>query len=157
QTPVIRADGSSVSVFQAPVDFGFLEFYARRPLAGRFFSRSFGSDTAPTDPKAPWHPPLVINERAAHLLGFATPQSAIGQRITLSFHEGNDPSKAVESVTTPSEIIGVAPDMNFKTVRDPVNPMVYYADPYEDLLYSIRLRAHQIPETLRAMDDLGKR
>lgn len=157
QTPVTRADGSSVSVFQGPVDFGFLEFYARRPLAGRFFSRSFGSDTAPTDPKVPWHPPVVINERAAHLLGFATAQSAVGQRITLSFHEGSDPSKTAAGDITPSEIIGVAPDMNFKTVRDPVNPMVYYADPYQDLLYSIRLRAHQIPETLRAMDDLGTR
>jgi putative ABC transport system permease protein len=156
QTPVTRADGSSVSVFQAPVDFGFLEFYARKPLAGRFFSRSFGSDAAPRDPTVPWHPPVVINERAAHLLGFATAQSAIGQRITLSFHEGASPGETVAG-GAPSEIIGVAPDMNFKTVRDPVNPMVYYADPYEDLLYSVRLRAHQVPQTLRAMDDLGKR
>jgi putative ABC transport system permease protein len=156
QTPVTRADGSSVSLFQAAVDFGFLEFYARKPLAGRFFSRSFGSDAAPRDPKAPWHPPVVINERAAHLLGFATPQSAIGQRITLSLHQGASVADVIDGAT-PSEIVGVAPDMNFRTVRDPVNPMVYYADPYDDLLYSIRLRAHQIPETLRAMDDLGKR
>ncbi len=147
QSPVSREDGSSVSLFRAPVDFGFLEFYARRPVACRFFSRSFGSDTAPTDPKVPWHPPVVLNQRAAHLLGFATAQSAIGQHITLSFHDG----------ATASEIIGVAPDMNFKTVRDPVDPMVYYADPYEDLTYSVRLRARQIPQTLRAMDELGAR
>ncbi len=148
ESPVTRADGSSLSLFQAQVDFGFLEFYARKPLAGRFFSRSFGTDAAPRDPRLPWHPPVVLNERAAHLLGFATAQSAVGQRITLSFHGDN---------ATPSEIIGVAPNLNFRSVRDPVNPLVYYADPYEDLLYSVRLRGHDIPETLRAMDVVGKR
>ena len=147
QSPVTLPDGSSVSLYQAPVDFGFLELYARKPLAGRFFSRSFGSDTAPTDPKSPWHPPVVLNERAAHLLGFATPQSAIGHRITLSFHDN----------ATPSEIIGVSPDLNFGSVRVPINPLVYYADPYADLLYSVRLKGHDIAATLSEMDRLGKR
>jgi putative ABC transport system permease protein len=147
QSPVTRADGSSISLFRGPVDFGFLEFYARKPIAGRFFSRSYGADIAPTDPKLPWHPPVVINERALHLLGFTTAQSAIGQRITLSFQNG----------ATPSEIIGVAPDLLFGSVRTPVNPMVYYADPDANLFFSVRLKGHDIPATLNAMDDLGKK
>ncbi len=151
QSPITREDGSSISLFRGPVDFGFLEFYARRPLAGRFFSRSYGADIAPPTgtkpPSPPWHPPVVINERALHLLGFTTAQSAIGQRITLSFQDG----------ATPSEIIGVAPDLLFGSVRTPVNPMVYYADPDANLFFSVRLRGRDIPATLNAMDDLGKR
>jgi putative ABC transport system permease protein len=147
QSLVTRADGSIISLYHGPVDFGFLELYARRPVAGRFFSRSFGSDVAPTDPKVPWHPSVVINQRAVRLLGFATAQSAIGQRITLSFHDG----------ATPSEIVGVAPDLMFGSVRNPVNPMVYYADPDANLFFSVRLNGREVRETLNAMDDLGKK
>lgn len=175
QSLVTRADGTILSLFGGPVDYGFLEFYARKPVAGRFFSRSFGSDAAPTDPTTSFHSPVVINERAMHLLGFTSAQRAIGQRITLNFEDKVLRPGAPKAATvmtaapapsdqhlitikaTPSEIIGVAPDLRFGSVRNPVNPMVYVADPDEDLFYSVRLQPHTIPATLSAMDALGKK
>jgi putative ABC transport system permease protein len=96
-------------------------------LAGRVFSDSQGKDDATT----PWPVDIeaeralqrrginiVITEEAAHRLGFQTPQEAIGKEIrgTLTLPEVG---------LIPSTIIGVVSDARFRSLREPLQPIVY--------------------------------
>jgi putative ABC transport system permease protein len=143
QSPVILPDGRRVFTYRSPVDFGFFEFYGIKPIAGRLFSERHGSDAVSSDPAAPWHPTLIINERAVHMLGFASPQSSIGRMVRVI----GETDKAL-----PSEIVGVVPDITFKTVREQVGPAVYYVDPKKGRYLSLRLDGNKTPETLAAID-----
>jgi putative ABC transport system permease protein len=145
--PVVLPNGSKVIVNHAAIDFGFFEFYGLKPLAGRFFQRTRGADGVSADPKAPWHPPIVVNERALRLLGFASPQSAIGKSITLT---------EVAAAPGPSEIIGVVPDFSFKSVRNVVDSMIYFVDGTQRQIVSVRLKGDDIPTTVAAIDKIGK-
>jgi putative ABC transport system permease protein len=147
QSPIVKRDGSAVSIYHSSVDFGFFGFYGIKPLAGRVFSRAYGADAAAAG--GPWHPPIVLNERAARLLGFSSPEAAIGQSVLLSqLHPG-----PIER----SEIIGVVPDFTFRSLREPINPTLYYVEPGENGIFGARLRGEDLPETLGAIDALGKR
>jgi len=143
QGQVILPDGRQIYLYRSPVDFDFFAFFGVKPVAGRLFSERFGADAVSPDPAAPWHPSLIINEQAARMLGYASPQAAIGNRVRLL----GDTDKAL-----PSEIVGVVPDISFKTVREPVGPTAYYVDPSQGRRLSVRLDGKRIPETLAAID-----
>ena len=149
QSDVIVPGGVRVPLYHSSVDFGFFELYGLRPLAGRVFSRDRGADAVSTDPKAVWDPPIVINESAARIMGFKTPEAAVGRTATLT--------KVHDGPTGPSDIIGVVPDFSLKSVRHPVNPMIYYVDHSQNGILSVRLKGRDIPETLAAIDSLGKK
>lgn len=63
---------------------------------------------------------LVVNRNAAALLGYASPQAAIGQTIKAGL-DGAD--------MVPSTIVGVVEDTRIRTARDPVEPILYTYDP----------------------------
>jgi putative ABC transport system permease protein len=66
---------------------------------------------------------VVVNESAARTLGFADPAAAIGKQIAVAaFNEEIGP--------VPVTIVGVARDTRFRSVREPVEPIVYYDDGY---------------------------
>src|SRR5262249_33490536 len=54
----------------------------------------------------------------------------------------------------PSQIIGVVPDFSIGSVRDAIEPTVYYIDPSlaDDLI--LRLEGHAIVPTMRAVEEL---
>jgi putative ABC transport system permease protein len=143
QSPAILPDGRQVFLFRGSVDFGFFEFYDIKPIAGRLFSRKHSVDAVSSDPNAPWHPSLIINESAVPMLGFANPQAAIGKM----FRQLGENDKA-----EPSEIIGVVPDFSLKSVREQIGPTVYYVSPANTGYLNVRLSGNQIPETLTAID-----
>ncbi len=58
-------DGSKVDLVAVTVDFGFLELYGLHPVVGRFFAPEHGGDSAPLDPKQPFHPAVVVNDGSA--------------------------------------------------------------------------------------------
>jgi putative ABC transport system permease protein len=140
--------GEQVPMYNSSVDFGFFEFYGLAPLAGRLFERDRGSDVGSEDPKLLWTAPLVINESAARRMGFATPAAAIGQRVT--------PIDAREGISGPSQIIGVVPDFTFKSIRQRIEPSVYFVAPSQNRLVSVRIAAANPAPVLAAMDALDK-
>src|SRR5262249_27636683 len=73
-------NGRSIAMRGAPVDYGFLELFALKPLAGRLFAQDRGEDDVLREnPNAETNPSLIINESAARALGYSTPAAAINR------------------------------------------------------------------------------
>lgn len=134
---------------RAPVDFGGLEFYGLRPLAGRFFAADRGGDalirTGPNRTGA-----VVLNETAARRLGFASPASAVGRVVTWQERPA-DPAAAKAVYAAASEVIGIAPDFTLDT-RSPIKPLMFVAQPDNVNIFMARLQGARLPETLAAID-----
>ena len=139
----VLVDGRLESFNEAPLDFGLLELYGLRPLAGRVFSRDHGADGSFFDPTGVGPTTVVLNETAARRLGFADPRAAVGRILTY-------PKRR------PSEIIGVMPDMP-PSVRNATEPTLYYIYPKVSKVLSIKLTGQDIPGTLQAIDSAWKR
>jgi putative ABC transport system permease protein len=146
-------DGRPVLIDGISIDYGFLELYGLRPLAGRFFSRDHGGDSMTQDlmdalqhriasDGAAAKPlgRLVINQAAVRLIGFRSPEQAIGSQLFASGH--------------PLEVIGVVPDFSLDTVRKTVPPMFYVVLPPSFDILNVKLSGHDVPQTLKAIDGL---
>jgi ABC-type antimicrobial peptide transport system permease subunit len=102
-----RAGAEPVSVELKMVSPEFFQVYRVGALAGRVF-----------DPQqdGPASTSVVLNAAAAAAFGFASPEAAVGQLI-------ND-----------ARVIGIAPDLRYRTLRERPGPMVYRIDPAQPVL-----------------------
>jgi putative ABC transport system permease protein len=148
----VQLSGGRQETFDiAPVDFGFLELYGLKPLAGRVFSRDHGEDGVLADRNATTQPTVVLNETAAHRIGFSDARAAVGQTLLWPNYAPPGPP-----TMKPSRIIGVIQDMPL-TVRTATDPFVYYVSPYRLRVLSVRLTGQDIPGTMRGIDQAWKR
>jgi putative ABC transport system permease protein len=105
-------------------------------VAGRKLSRSFANDNISLDYDAPEEAVdaasrvlaargmnIVVNESGAKLLGFSDPASALGKQIGL-------PAFGEEIGNVPATIVGIAKDTRFRSVRDPIQPIIYFDGGY---------------------------
>jgi putative ABC transport system permease protein len=122
--------GAPVNVGTYGVDSSFFETAGVRLLAGRLFEEARAADdsTAPLQPDAGFDRSLaargvhvVINEKAARALGFTTPSAAVGQQLHSALVDG-------ELGLVPTTIIGVVGDTRFRSVRDPIEPLMFRLD-----------------------------
>jgi putative ABC transport system permease protein len=95
-TTVKSLGGSSVALSMQLVGKDFFKVYGVQPLAGQMLE--IGDEES-----------VVLNQAAVQALGWASPQQAVGQRI-----QGSQ-----------LRVVGVAPDLLWETLRDPVRPMMY--------------------------------
>jgi putative ABC transport system permease protein len=152
-----RGNGPRMSFTQDPVDFGFFELYGVKPLAGRLFQRDHGKDgVVARDPNSAAMPSVIINETAAHKLGFADARAAVGQQMLWGRYRPKTPPGAPISAE-PSTIIGVVADMPV-SVRLAAEPTFYWITPTPSLnVLSIRLTGQDIPGTAKAILATWKR
>ena len=141
--------GAETPMVSGTVDFGALEFYGLRPLAGRFFDHTHGDDGRLVEGGTEGNPSIVVNETAMRKLGFSSPSQAIGK--TVNWNRRRWSAKPTPGTTGPSEIVGVSPDLALDT-RLPALPQILYVDPVSFSVLSIRLNGSQIPEALAAID-----
>jgi putative ABC transport system permease protein len=138
QIAIDPGNNSVTRVFNAgsdvPVDLGtyavepdFFETMGMRVLAGRGFSEAVGRDDSttpfPVDPAAEQAfarrgANIVVTREAARRLGYATPAEAIGK-------EGRAGLTLDEYGMVPVTIVGVVEDARFRSVRDPLQPIMY--------------------------------
>jgi putative ABC transport system permease protein len=153
-TAFTSPNGSNVSFRTAPLEQGFLELFSVEPLAGRLFRKDRGEDNLlEDDPKSTLNPAIVINESGARALGYSSPRAAVNQfrnwtRVRL---EGQ---RVLFSEATSSQIVGVVPDFSVGSVRDLIEPTVYYIDPGMVGWLVLKLDGRAIPDTLRAVKAL---
>ena len=141
--------GTAVTMLSGAVDFGALELYGLRPLAGRFFDRNHGADGRLVEGETAGNPSIVINETAMHKLGFSSPSQAIGKTVTWNRRRWS--ANPTPGTLGASEIIGVSPDFVLNT-RRPNWPQILYVDPVSFSVLSVQVRGSQIPEALTAID-----
>ncbi len=126
-------------------------------LAGRALSRQFAHDLAyvPFEPKQAQQAAIreivgrgvniVVNELAAQQMGFTTPAAAIGKQVKIN--QFGD-----EYGMTTATIVGVAQNSRFRSLREAVEPTMYYdAGVYRQL---VARYASPNPATLRS--DIGR-
>ena len=144
-----------------PVGPHFFDVYRLRPLAGRFFDPRRPADSA-YGPQ--FHQPLVINESAARVLGFANPAEAVGRSVLwqgVADPGCSGPCWAGEAMA-PSTVLGVVPDFNFGSARAKITPAAYLIPPkvanqFDSMALNVRLDPAKKAQTLLAIDGVWKR
>ncbi len=159
-TKAMAPDGHIINPRMTIINFGYFELFGIEPLAGRLFSPYFGSDSAPADTESPGQPPVIINESLMRELGYATPFAAVGQSIR--WQRQKPPSKADLNGMNftddrASEIIGVVPDFSKGTVQDATPPEIFWIDPRQNRILTVKLAKDNVPETVAAIDAAWKK
>lgn len=89
----------------------YFTLYGGHLLAGRLFDPAFGADELHADGHVWSDANVILNERAIRLLGYVSPEAALGQRI------------AVNKVHM--TVVGVVGDMRFVDPHKPISPEMY--------------------------------
>lgn len=111
------------------VDFNYIQQFQLKMVAGRAFSSDFKTDSTQA---------MVINESAAKLLGYASPQEAVGRNY------GQWGSKG--------KIIGVLKDFHYASLQQHIQPLVMRFEPWGLNLISIKVSSVNLPTTIKAIE-----
>lgn len=115
------------------VDFDYIKQFDMKVVAGRAFSRDFGTDTTQA---------MVLNEAAVKLFGYSSPQQAIGRRFKQWGREG--------------KIVGVIKDFHFRSLQEDIKPLTMRIEPNRTNLVSINITAANVPATVAAIESKWK-
>ena len=115
------------------VDWDYIDQYKIKMVAGRAFSRDFLTDTTQA---------MVINEAAAKMFGYPTPQQAVGRRFS--------------QVGRMGRIIGVMKDFHFRSLQEEIKPLAMRIEPDFCYLVSVKVSTDHLPATLSAIENKWK-
>ncbi len=115
------------------VDYDFIPIYGMKVIAGRTFSKDFGTDST----KA-----IVINEATAKILGYASPNDAIGKKFSQWGRDG--------------KIIGVVKDFHYRSLQQNVEPLNMRVNPSNVRLLTLKIASKDIPATIAAIENKWK-
>ncbi|MDB5692024.1 MAG: transporter permease [Alphaproteobacteria bacterium] len=110
------------------VDTHAFDTFGMRVIAGRSFSQAIAMDdsTTPNPPDRKAEEALVargtnviLSEYAAERLGFHPAAAAVGKRVQVSMTSD-------ETGLTPATIVGIVSDVRYRSVRKPVQPILYF-------------------------------
>jgi len=149
-------NGRDAAVFSNSIGFNFLELYGFKPLAGRFFSRDHGGDAmSAADDRPDRVESVVINQTALRDLGFKKPADAVGKSFGWSHvKSGMD---GLFFAVHPARIIGVVEDFPMGSIRGRIEPTAYYVEPDQQTFINVKLKGHDVPETMKALSGLWRK
>jgi putative ABC transport system permease protein len=116
-----------VTIGNYGVDANFFDTMGIKLLAGRLFDEKRPGDesTRPFPDDTEWEKALpargvniVVNELATKRMGFAQPQQAVGTVVKVALVEA-------EYGLVPATIIGVVQDSRFRSIKDPLDPILF--------------------------------
>ncbi|KAA9339215.1 FtsX-like permease family protein [Hymenobacter busanensis] len=122
----VNGEMKEFSVTQLLVDYHYVPTLGLKLVAGRNFSEAYKSD--------PGHA-FIINETAVRVLGFPSPDKAVGQ--TMQWKVWND--RNPDSVKV-GKVIGVVQDFNYKSLYDQVEPTVLQIFPEANWKVAVKLK-----------------
>lgn len=131
------------------MDYGFFEAYDVEPLAGRLFSREFGSDSIVTSEDHSEAVPTaaaIINKSALAKLGLTSPEQAIGKTLRTN-HDG-------PRMLT---IVGVIPDIHFRSIKFEIRPSVYLLNPQRFRVATINFNSNDFGKMQRDIEAIWKK
>lgn len=103
-----RSGGDLVFLEVKAVSANFFELHGIAPLAGRLFNSDDKDEEAGS--------PLVLNAEAARILGFPSPELAVGERLQV---------RGMQMEMQDHAVIGVAPPIRLSSLRETPPPVVY--------------------------------
>lgn len=122
-------------------DYDYVSTLGIEIIEGRNFSRDFPSDSTA----------VILNEAAVERLGYT--DSPIGKKITL-FHQYADGAQDQHNLET-WEIIGVARNFNFESLRQQVTPLgLFFGASYGSLAF--RYQTNDTQEVIHSLESKWK-
>jgi len=115
------------------VDYDFIPVYKMKIIAGRPFSTAFPTDST----KA-----TVINEATVKLLGYTSPNDAIGKKFSQWGRDG--------------KIIGVVKDFHYRSLQENVEPLNMRINPSNARIFTLKIASKNIPATVAAVESKWK-
>jgi putative ABC transport system permease protein len=124
----IRGKAEPVNIGWYGIDHNFLPTMGIKLIAGRNFDPARPMDEAtlpfPEDPAATRAmnargANIIVNELAARRMGFRDPASAVGKSVKVSAFDSD------QYGLTTLNIIGVVQDSRFRSIRDPIDPIMF--------------------------------
>ncbi len=107
------------------VDYDFLENFELELLAGRDFSRSFGTDHTNA---------FIVNEEALARYEWGSPEEALGKSLNLEGKEG--------------QVVGVIRDFHFESLRGAIDPLILDVNAGLFTTMSVNVQATELPNTI---------
>lgn len=111
------------------VDFDFIPQYQLKILAGRTFSRAYGSDTTQA---------MILNEQAVRMLGYHSPQDAIGRNFEQWGRKG--------------KIIGVVRDFHYEGLQAEIRPLSLRIEPGGCTMLSVKVSTSDLKKTVAEIE-----
>ena len=111
------------------VDYDFFKTYGMEVVAGRAFSKEYGTDRREG---------FMINESAVKQFNFGTPEAALGKKINREGKEG--------------KVIGVVKDFNYTSITEPVSSMVMEISPNGYNTLSVKFENANVTTTLEKIE-----
>ena len=111
--PIGRSSKANVTLYHLGVDYDFVPAYGLKIVAGRNFSRQFG-----TDRKA-----VILNQAAVDLLGFKNDSAAINSLLA----DGDT-----------LHVVGVVANYHHQGLQKVINPMIVLLEPNGRSWYSVK-------------------
>lgn len=111
------------------VDFDYIPTFDIEVVAGRAFSRDFASDTTQA---------MLINESTAQLLGYSSPEDALGGRFRQWGREG--------------QIVGVVKDFHFTSLQEEIKPLTMRIEPGRNSLLAVKIDTKNVPNTIASIE-----
>ena len=115
-----------INLINMSSDYDYVDTLKMKILAGRGFSREFGTDA---------YGSILLNEAAVKRIGW-TPVEAIGKELD----RGNQDRVY--------RVIGVVQDFNYKSLRSEVEPAVIWLNPDQISMISVRILPSETRDTL---------
>lgn len=114
---------TSIVLNNHSMGYGFFEAYKVDPVAGRLFDEGFGTDAIvprEAEDTTIGSASVILNESAVRSLGIASPEDAIGRILR---------ADVFRSGTQDLTIIGVIPDIYFRSIKFGIRPSAYFLLP----------------------------
>jgi putative ABC transport system permease protein len=131
---VRQADSATTNQFtvrHTSIDYDFLGVYGIKLIAGRNYTRA---DHNPNGSKLK---NIIINKNAASLLGFSSPEAAIGRDIIRGQRKWT--------------VIGVVENYHQKSLRYPTEPMIFFPYYSTNSAISVKLSTNDLSNTIAAI------
>ena len=115
------------------VDFDYIPQYQLKLVAGRAFSKAFGSDTTQS---------MILNEAGVKMLGYHSPQDAIGRDFSQWGRKG--------------KIIGVVNDFHYESLQQEIRPLSLRIEPGGCDQLSIKVSTSDLKGTIAGIEKAWK-
>jgi putative ABC transport system permease protein len=122
-------DGMLMNFFS--VDEDYIKTFGIEMAEGRFFSETIATDATQG---------FVLNQEAVRLMSMQNP---VGKRFSFFEREGR--------------IIGVMKDFHFKSLHQPIEPLIFWINPAWDQYIFVRVQSGEMAETLQFIEELHQR
>ena len=113
------------------IDYDFIETYEIPLIAGRDFSKEYGTDHQSA---------FILNEKALEDYNFGLPEEALGRDIWMEGKEG--------------KVIGVVKDFNFLNLSQAMQPLLLEVSVAQFSIFSIKLQHQNVPQTLATIEEI---